>query len=85
MSLAIVTSGYLNVVILVIALYLAIKGGKVLPIPLDNKKEISPIILLNVERLLAIALAVGVFAVAMVFVFAPMFSATNLDLTAITP
>lgn len=79
MAISIVTNGYLNVVILVIALYLAIKSGKALPIPLDDRKEVNPIVVLNVERMLATAMALGLFVVAM-FVWAGMFPATNLNL-----
>ena len=86
MSLVIVTSGYLNTVILILALYLAIKSGKVLPLPLDDRKEVNPVVVLNIERLLATAMALGLFVVAMLFVFAPAFSAgVNLNLTAVMP
>jgi len=85
MGLAIVTNGYLNVAILVIALYLAIKSGKVLPMPLDDKAETNPVVLLNIERLLATAMGWGLFVVAMI-VWAEMFPATSAEtLTAILP
>lgn len=84
MSLAIVTNGYLNVAILVIALYLAIKNNVVLPIPLDDKAETNPIVLSNIERLLATAMGLGLFVVAM-FVWAEMFPATNLNVLAVLP
>jgi len=84
MAISIVTNGYLNVVILVIALYLAIKNNVVLPIPLDDKMEVNPVVVGNVERMLAMAMGMGLFIVAMV-VWAQIFPASNMSLEAILP
>jgi len=66
MGLAIVTNGYLNVAILVIALYIAIKNNAVLPIPLDDKMEVNPVVVTNVERLLVTAMGLRLFVVGMI-------------------
>lgn len=84
LGLSIVTNGYLNVVILMIALYLAIKSGKAFPVALDDKMEVNPVVVLNIERLLATAMGLGLFIVAML-VWAEMFPSSNISLAAVLP
>jgi hypothetical protein len=61
----IVTKGYTWIAILILALWIAIKNQAVMPIPLSRRIEINPIIISNVERMLAMALGLGLFIAGM--------------------
>ena len=74
---AIVTQGYLYTTILVMALYMAIKSGRVMPVSLEDRANVNPTIALNVERMLAFALGLGLFIVAMAFVWLSLFPAIS--------
>lgn len=52
--------GYLYMIVLTMALYTAIKSRWALPIDLDSKAEPNPVIVLNAERMLALALGMGI-------------------------
>ena len=72
MGLIIVTRGYTWIAILVLALWMAIKSQAAMPAPLNREAKFNPIIVLNVERMLAIALGLGLFVSGMA-AFADLF------------
>ena len=84
MSTAIITHGYLYTVILVLALWLNLNGKQPCPIPLDDRNDIS-FISLNVARLLATALAIGLFLVAMPMLFGSLPTSSNIAVSTVLP
>ena len=74
---SIVTQGYLYTTVLVMALYMAIKSGRAAPVALEDRGNVNPTIALNVERMLAFALGLGIFIVAMAFVWPSLFPAVS--------
>ena len=72
MGLIIVTKGYTWIAVLILALWMAIKTQAVLPAPLNREAEVNPIIVSNIERMLAMALGIGLFVAGMA-AFADLF------------
>jgi len=72
MATVIVTRGYTWIAVLILALWMAIKTQAVIPMPLNRRAEVNPVIVSNVERMLAMALGIGLFIVGMA-AFADLF------------
>ena len=73
---AVVTQGYLWAAALVMMLYAVLKGWATMPVALDRKAKVRPV-QFQPERALAFALGLGLFIVAMTFVWPALFPASR--------